>query len=251
MAVISSRQGLIDYCFRRLGEPVLEVNVDVDQVEDKVDDALQRYQEYHSDATLRSYFKHVVTDSDMTNGYIPLPASIIYVSHMFPVKNSYGSGTGMFDIEYQFFLNNVGELGNFYGDMSYLYQMEQYLSMIDMQLNGSPQVRFSRRQNKLYIFGDLNDGDISVGDYLVIEVYQIVDPESNTSVYNDMWIKDYTTALIKEQWGLNMMKFDGMLLPGGVTVNGRQMYDDAQTEIEALKESIRTEQEMPVDFFVG
>lgn len=251
MASPNSRQSLIDYCLRRLGEPVIEINVDSGQIEDKVDDALQKYQEFHSDATIRTYIKHLVTSTDVQNKYIPISSDIIYVSKVFPVSTTYGSAGNMFDIRYQMFLNNMGDFINFAGDLSYLYQMEQYLSMIDQQLHGHPQVTYSRHQDRLYIYGDFNDGDLKEGDYVVAEIYQIVDPESNTSIYNDMFIKDYTTALIKLQWGLNMMKFDGMQLPGGVTVNGRQLFEDATAEIEKLEEKLRLEQELPVDFFVG
>jgi hypothetical protein len=120
-----------------------------------------------------------------------------------------------------------------------------------MKLNGHPQVQFARRQNRLYIFGDFADGDIKEGDYLVAEVYQTIDPETHTSVYNDKWLKEYATALIKQQWGQNLIKFEGMQLPGGVTLNGRQIFDDASNEIEKLRESIRMEHELPPDFFVG
>jgi hypothetical protein len=251
MATITTRQDLIDYCLRKLGDPVLEINVSDDQIEDKVDDALQKYQEFHSDATIRTYMKHQVTSADVTNKYIPISSDIIFVSKVFPVSTTYGSSGNLFDIRYQMFLNNMGDFINWAGDLSYLYQMEQYLSMIDQQLHGHPQVTFSRHQDRLYIYGDFNDGDLKEGDYVVAEIYQIVDPETHTSVYNDMFIKDYTTQLIKQQWGMNMSKFEGMQLPGGVTVNGRQMYDDATAEIEKLEEKLRLEQELPVDFFVG
>ena len=251
MAVLSSRQDLIDYCLRKLGDPVIEVNVADEQLEDKVDDALQKYQEFHSDATLRTYIIHQVTSDDVANQYIPISSSIIFVSKVFPVSTTFGSVGNFFDIRYQMFLNNMADFVNFAGDLNYLYQMEQYMSLIDQQLHGQPQVSFSRHQNRLYIYGDFNDGDLKAGDYVVAEIYQIVDPETHTSVYNDMFMKEYTTALIKQQWGLNMSKFEGMQLPGGVTINGRQLYDDAVTEIEKLEEKLRLEQELPVDFFVG
>ena len=148
-------------------------------------------------------------------------------------------------------LNDMASLIHFAGDLAYYEQMQQYLSLLDMKLNGHPQVQFSRRENRLYIFGDWADGDIKAGDYLVAEVYQILDPNSTTSIYNDMWLKEYTTALIKQQWGQNLIKFEGMQLPGGVIINGRQLYDDATSELERLRESIRLEHEMPADFFVG
>jgi hypothetical protein len=148
-------------------------------------------------------------------------------------------------------LNDIADLQNFAGDLAYYEQMQQYLSLLDMKLNGTPQVQFSRRQNRLYIFGDFADGDIQAGEYIIAEVYQIVDPDTHTSVYNDMWLKEYTTSLIKQQWGQNLIKFEGMQLPGGVTLNGRQIYDDASGEIAQLRENIRLEHELPADFFVG
>ena len=148
-------------------------------------------------------------------------------------------------------LNDIADLQNFAGDLAYYDQMQQYLSLLDMKLNGMPQVNFSRRQGRLYIHGDFEDKDIKEGDYIVVEALQIVDPNTHTSVYNDMFIKDYTTALFKLQWGANLIKFEGMQLPGGVTINGRQLYEDAMADIEKLQERIRLEQELPVDFFIG
>ena len=251
MAIISSRQQLIDYCMRRLGEPVIEVNVDEDQVEDKIDDTLQIYREFHSDATVRTYLKHLVTTDDVTNQYITLANNIIFVSKMFPVAGGIVGGSGMFDIKYQMMLNNIHDLMNFAGDLAYYEQMQQYLSTLDMKLNGTPQVQFSRRQNRLYIFGDFIDGDIQAGDYIVAEVYTEVSDVDHTSIFNDMFVKEYTTALIKQQWGQNLIKFEGMQLPGGVILNGRQIYDDATAEIATLRENIRLEHEFPPDFFVG
>ena len=224
MASPNSRQTLINYCLRRLGEPVVEINVDEDQIEDKVDDAIQMYREFHSDATYRTYLKHQITSDDVTNGYIPISSDILYVSHLFPINKTFGA-SGMFNIKYQMMLNSMSDFMNFSGGMSYYYQMSQYLDFVDMILSGTPQTTFSRRQDRLYIWGEWASGinNIEVGDYLFAEVYQVIDPNSHTSVYNDMFLKNYTTSLIKQQWGLNMSKFEGMQLPGGVTVNGRQI----------------------------
>jgi len=251
MANPSSRQGLIDYCLRQLGDPVVEINVDEDQIEDRVDEAIQYYREYHSDATVRTYLKHLVDADDVTNEYIELDSDIIFVSKLFPLSSNFNSGRNFFDIKYQMMLNDMASLIHFAGDLAYYEQMQQYLSLLDMKLNGHPQVQWSRRQNRLYIFGDFADNDIKAGDYIIAEVYSVIDPETHTSVYNDMWLKEYTTALIKRQWGQNLIKFEGMQLPGGVMLNGRQIYDDANTEIERLRESIRLEHELPVDWFVG
>jgi len=251
MANPTSRATLIEYCKRRLGDPVIEINVDEDQLEDRVDEALQYYQEYHSDATIRTYLKHLITASDVSNEYITLSNDIIFVSKLFPISSSFNSSYNFFDIKYQMMLNDIADLQNFAGDLAYYEQMQQYLSLLDMKLNGTPQVQFSRKQNRLYIFGDFADEDIKAGEYIIAEVYSIVDPETYTSIYNDMWLKEYTTSLIKQQWGQNLIKFEGMQLPGGVTLNGRQIYDDATGEIERLRENLRLEHELPPDFFVG
>ncbi len=251
MAVPSSRETLIDYCKRRLGDPVIEINVDEDQIEDRVDEALQYYQEYHSDATQRTYLKHLITGTDVTNEYISLASNIIFVSKLFPISSSFNSSFNFFDIKYQMMLNDIADLQNFAGDLSYYEQMQQYLSLLDMKLNGTPQVSFSRMQNRLYIFGDFGDKDIKAGEYVIAEVYTTIDPDTHTTIYNDKWLKEYTTALIKQQWGTNLVKFEGMQLPGGVTLNGRQIFDDASNEIEKLRENLRLEHELPIDFQVG
>tara|TARA_Y100001937_G_scaffold114234_1_gene163761 strand:+ start:5284 stop:6039 length:756 start_codon:yes stop_codon:yes gene_type:complete len=251
MANPTSRATLIDYCKRRLGDPVIEINVDEDQLEDRVDEALQYYQEYHSDATLRTYLKHQVTATDVSNEFITLSSNIIFVSKLFPISSSFNSSFNFFDIKYQMMLNDIADLQNFAGDLAYYEQMQQYLSLLDVKLNGHPQVQFQRKQNRLYIFGDFADNDIKEGEFIVAEVYEIVDPSTHTSIFNDMWVKEYTTALIKQQWGSNLLKFEGMQLPGGVVLNGRQIFDDATTDIDKLRETIRMEHEMPPDFFVG
>jgi hypothetical protein len=248
---VDSREQLIEYCLRNLGAPVIEINVDPDQVEDRVDEALQFYQEYHSDATVKTYFKHLVTETDKQNEWIPIPSSIIFLSKLFPVSSSSGNSMSFFDVKYQMRLNDIANLQHFAGDLLYYEQMQQHLSMLDMKLSGSPQVEFARRQGRLYIFGDFGDGDIMPGDYLVAEAFQIINPEEHTSIYNDKFIKKYTSALLKKQWGTNLMKFEGMQLPGGVTLNGRLIFEDAIQEIEKLETEMRLSAEMPPDFFVG
>lgn len=248
---VRTREQLKDYCLRKLGYPVIEINVDDDQVEDRVDEALQFYQEFHSDATVRTYYKHLITATDVTNQYITLPESIIYVARMFPISASYSNSMNFFDVKYQIMLNDIANLQNFAGDIAYYDQLQQYLSLIDIKLHGTPQVQFARRQNRLYIFGDLVDKDIQEGDYVMLEVYQAVDPDQFSFVYDDRFLKKYATALIKRQWGANLIKFEGMQLPGGVMLNGRQIFDDATQEIDKIEEDMRLEYELPPDFFVG
>lgn len=251
MANPSTRQDLIDYSLRRLGDPVIEINVDPDQLEDRVDEALQYWQEYHSDATYRTYVSHLVGDSDVTNEYVTVSNDVIYVSRMFRISSSFNTSFSFFDIKYQMMLNDIADMQNFAGDLAYYDQLNQYLSLLDMKLNGEPQTTYSRKMNRLYLHGDFNDKDVQAGDYIVYEAFKTVDSSAHTKVWNDMWLKEYTTALIKQQWGSNLIKFEGMQLPGGVTLNGRQIFEDALQEIEKLREKIRMDFEMPADFFVG
>jgi hypothetical protein len=263
MAVIGSRQQLIDYCLRRLGEPVIEVNVDEDQIEDKIDDALQVYREFHSDATFRTYYQHQMTEDDIANRYVTIPPRVIYVTKMFPVSASFVGSTNMFSFDYQFALSDFHNLADGgAGGLAYYEQMRQYAELIDMKINGLPIISFSRRQDRVYLWSDIEDGQLTAGSHVCFECYEVVPtPEAIASdplnrgdvstIYNDMFIKDYTTALIKEQWGMNMSKFEGMQLPGGVTINGRQTLEDARGELEVLRERLRLEQEEPPIFLVG
>lgn len=251
MANPNSRTTLIDYCKRRLGDPVIEINVDEDQVEDRIDEAIQYYQEFHSDATKRGYLKHLMTATDITNKYIDVSSNIQFISRIFRVSSSFNNSGNMFDIKYQMALNDIWDLTKFAGDMAYYEQLQQYLSTLDMKLNGMPIIDYVRRENRVYIHGSIEDQDIKQNDYIVLETYETIDANTHTSIYNDMWLKLYATALIKLQWGMNLIKFEGMQLPGGVIVNGRQIFDDAQAEIQELQEKIRLEHEMPADFFVG
>lgn len=251
MANPTSRETLLDYCKRRLGDPVIEINVDEDQLEDRLDEALQVFQEYHSEATFRTYVSYQITADDVTNKYVTVDSSVLFISRMFAIDATFGSSINFFDIKYQMMLNDIADMHNYVGDLAYYEQMQQYLSLLDMKLNGTPQIEYARKQDRLYIFGEFADGDLKAGDYIVYEAYKIVDPETFTKIYNDMWLKEFTTALIKQQWGANLIKFEGMQLPGGVTLNGRQIYDDATQDLERLRERLRLDHEVPIDFFVG
>jgi len=249
MASPTSRQTLIDYCLRRLGSPVIEINVDTDQVEDRVDDAVALYREYHDDATVRIFLKHQVTQTDIDNGYIPISADIPFIRRVLPLNPTY-SNVNMFDIRYQLMLNSLGDFMQFAGGMSYYYQLEQYLDFLDNLLTGQPITTFSRNQNRLYLHGNFEDKDVLKDQYIIAECFQLVD-DTTYNIWDDIFLRDYTTQCIKQQWGANLIKFEGMQLPGGVTMNGRQLYDDATAEMQRLEEKLRLEHEMPVDFFMG
>ena len=251
MANPATRDQLIDYCKSRLGDTVIEINIDEDQQEDRVDEAIQYYQEYHSDATHRAYVSHELTASDITNKFIAVPSDVHFVSRVFPLISSATSSKNLFNLRYQMHLSELTDMSQFAGDIAYYEQIQQYLSLLDMKLNGHTMVDFARRQGRIYLFGHIEDLDIKAGDFIVYEYFSTVDPDTHTSIYNDLWLKEYTTALFKLQWGTNLIKFEGMQLPGGVILNGRQLYDDGTGEIQDLRERIRLEFEMPTDFFVG
>ena len=249
MANPTSRQGLIDYALRRLGAPVIEINVDEDQIEDRIDDALQFYQEYHSDATMRIYLKHELTAQDITNRYISLNDNILYVKRIFPFVGD-SSNINMFSVKYQMHMNDLYDL-SYIGDLLYYEMVQQYMSLLDMKLNGQSEFsRFNRHMNELHLDIDW-ESDVKAGDYVIVECMRIVDPSTYTDVYNDMFIKQYATALIKQQWGANLIKFEGMQMPGGVTINARQIFEDANLELEKIREQMQLNYEMPPDFYVG
>jgi len=248
---ITSRDELIDYIKRRVGEFVIEIHVEEQQMEDRVDEALAYWREFHSDAVHRTYIKHQMTAADISNEYITLQSDALHVIKMFSVGSSTSSARNFFDIKYQMHLNDIADIHTYIGDLAYYEQMQQYLSLLDQRLTGSPQVNFARRQNRLYIRGDIEDKDIQEGDYIVLEAYVYIDETTFNQVWEDIWLKEYAVALVKRQWGSNRMKFEGMQLPGGVQINGRQIYEDAVNEIAQLRERIRLEYELPADFFVG
>lgn len=319
MANPTSRATLIDYCKRRLGFPVIDINVDDDQVEDRIDDALQFYQDYHYDAVQKVYLKHKVSTDDVNREYIDMTQasgvatvtsgsatvtgqgtnfaaefvagvtditingetkkvlsitdkglmtmnsvysstangvpitveqaadSIIGVTRIFPLSST-NATVNMFDLRYQLRLHELYD----FTSTSYVNFVltQQHLRTLDMLFSGEQPVRFNRHQNRLYI--DFQWGtDILAGEYLVIEAYKIIDPNSYTDVYNDRWVKMYSTALIKKQWGMNLKKFGGIQLPGGVQLNGQQIYDEADAEIQKLEQEMQDKYELPAEFILG
>jgi hypothetical protein len=249
MAKPNSRQTLIDYCLRALGEPVIEINVDEDQVGDRIDEALQFYQFYHDDAIEKVYLAHEVTADDITNGYIPINDLVTDVVRILPLRETVSS-TDMFDIRYQIHLNDIYALG-FMGSLTEYVMAQQWLSLLDLVVDSDEKhVNFERHMDRLTIHMDWSE-EVEVGDNILVECYRIIDPDTHTDVYNDYFLKRYATALIKRQWGQNLIKFEGMVMPGGVTFNGRQLFDDANEEIKELTEEARLNWEKPVDFMTG
>jgi hypothetical protein len=249
MAKPTTRQQLKDYSLRQLGAPVIEINVDDSQTEDCVDDALQLFAEYHFDGVETAYLKHQITDADVTNGYLSMDdidSNVITVTKMFQIATN---SINMFDVSYQLALNDF--FGTFTpGSIADYSVTKSHLEMLNDILDPEKNVRFSRVTNKLY--GDFDwSKDVNVGDYLVLEVYRILDPETYKEIYNDRLLKKYVTALIKRQWGNNLSKFSGVQLPGGVEFNGQKILDEAREEINNIEETVQDRYELPPDFMVG
>jgi hypothetical protein len=246
MGIPASKEQLKEWCLRQLGFPVIEINVDDDQVDDRVDEALQYFQQFHYDGVERWYLKHQITQDNINNGWIPITENIIGVTRIFPISAS-NATVNMFDLRYQLRLHELYDFTST-SYVNYVLTM-QHIRTLDMLFSGEQPIRFNRHTDKLYI--DWNAGMMNVGEYLVIEGYIIVDPDSYNDVYNDMMLKRLATAYIKRQWGNNMKKFGGMQLPGGITMNGQQIYEEANQEIATLEEQIRNTYEEPPQFILG
>lgn len=247
MANPSSRQELIDYCLRKLGHPVIEINVDEDQIEDRIDEAFSFYREYHYDAVELVYLKHQVTSADISNQYLTLVDAIVGVTKVFPFTNR-TTGMNIFDIRYQILINDLYSLMS--TDLIYYSMVRQHLELINQLLVGQRPIRFNRHMNRLFIDMSWTE-DVKENDFLIIECYRILDPNTYTDVYNDRILKKYAAALIKRQWGMNLKKFSGVQLPGGVMLNGQIIYDEAEEEIKEIEDTVRNTYELPVDMFVG
>ena len=277
MAQPASRSELINYCKRQLGAPVLEINIADEQVDDLVDDALQYFHERHFDGVVQTYLKYKITQEDIDRGrgtnsvgivtttadttivgtattfsytensnYIQVPPSVIGINKIFRFDNSTISG-GMFSLKYQLFLNDL----YFFNSMEMLsYAMTKtYLSDIDFLLNTEKQIRFNQRQDRLYL--DVDWGNVQKDEYIVLDCWRLLDPNDFTRVYNDSFLKKYLTALMKRQWGQNLIKFQGVKLPGGIELNGRQIYDDAEKDLEIIREQMSNTYELPPLDMIG
>jgi len=282
MAQPSSRQELIDYCKRRLGAPVLEINVADEQIEDLVDDAVQFFQERHFDGVAQVYLKYQITQEDIDRGrspagespesgvststetvnivgtattftykensnFLQVPSSIIGVQKVYHFDGSNTTTNNMFSVKYQLFLNDIYYWGS--TEILTYAMLKTYLEDINFLLTTEKQIRFNQRQDRLYL--DIDWGSVSVGDYLVIDCYRALNPNDYSRVWNDSFLKIYITSLIKKQWGQNLIKFNGVKLPGGVELNGRQIYDDAQKEIDDLMEKMSNTYELPPLDMIG
>ena len=280
MAKPTTRQELKDYCLRQLGAPVLEVNVDDDQVDDLVDDALQLFNERHFDGVERMYLKYKLTQDDIDRGkadpatgvgivtttatstdsgsgtftstwyensnFLQVPDSVIGVEKIFKFDSSTIS-SGMFSVKYQLFLNDIYQFNSI--DLLQYSMVKTYLEDIDFLLTTDKQIRFNKRQDRLYL--DIDWASETADTYIVLDCYRALDPTNYAGVYNDSFLKKYLTALIKRQWGQNLIKFRGVKLPGGIEFNGREIYDDGQRDLDDIKERMASEYELPPLDLIG
>jgi len=244
---VTSRQTLIDYCLRALGEPVIEINIDDQQVEDRVDDAIEYFRLYHYDGIEKVYLKHQITQQDIDNQYFEVNDLIYGVTRVFPVASGTSTSKSIFDLQYQLRLNDLYDLSS--TSILYYTQVMSHLALLDLTLNGQPLYRFNRLNNRLYIDTDWQN-KMAIGSYILVECYRALDPASAPKLYNENWLKHYTTALIKRQWATNLKKFSGMQLPGGVTIDGDKLYLEAQAEIKELEDDIMNKS-APLSFSMG
>jgi hypothetical protein len=276
MAQPSTRQGLIDYCKRQLGAPVLQINIDDTQVGDVIDDAIQYYQEWHYDGVERMYLKHQITADDVARflssneehsttdpdqatwenrkNFIEVPDHVIGVSKVFGVSSNWVRND-LFGLSNQYFLMDVFSFssgfafGNF--DMTNYFMIRQYFETLDMVVNTGALVeyRFNKRQDRLFIDIDVNR--LTEGNYILIECHRALNPDEFTQIYNDSFVKKYATALMKKQWGMNLIKYNSVQLPGGITLNGRQIYEDALAELAQLEADMPTKYTLPPMDMIG
>ena len=247
MAVPTSRATFKEYCLRKLGKPVIEINVDDDQIDDRIDECIRYYWDYHFDGTEKTYYKQAVTDQIKSDKYITLPENIIGAIRVFQIGDPSVRASDMFNIRYQIALNDLYQLTTV--SLLPYYMAMQHLGTITELLVGQQPIRYNRHTNKLHV--DMDWTKIDVGQFLLIEAYEIIDPDIYTDAWSDRWLQEYTTQKIKYQWGSNLTKFSGMVLPGGVQFNGEKILDDAEKAIEKLEQEMISSYSLPVADMIG
>jgi hypothetical protein len=271
MAQPNSRDELLEYCLRSLGAPISEINIDEEQLNDRLDDALQYFQERHFDGIQRVFLKHkllkeetniiknnpVYENSYSATGittaiieeaqnFIPLPDTVVSVNSVFK-SDATSISSGMFSVKYQIFLNDLYTMGSL--DLLNYSMTKTYLEDISRIITPDVQLRFNKKNHRLYL--DIDWSQMSSNHYIIIDCYRIVSPSEFPKIYNDYWLKKYLTATIKKQWAQNLSKFNNVQLLGGVTMNGEKLYSDAERELEAIEKQLRDEYELPPLGLIG
>jgi hypothetical protein len=244
---ITSRQQFKEYILRRLGSPVIDINVDDEQIEDRIDDALLKYRDYHFDGMEHVYYPHQLTQTNINNRYITLPNDFVGVTRVFDINDSYGA-MNMFNIRYQLHLNELFNVSSV-SIAPYVVAM-RHIEFLEEVFVGKKPIRFNRNMNKLQI--DMSwDDDTQVGQFIMIEGYREVNPEEYPDVWEEPWLKQYATQLVKRQWGEHLKLYEGMNLPGGITFNGQKIWDEAQEEIQRLEDTVINDYSLPVTDMIG
>lgn len=257
MPAVTDRRTFKEYCLRRLGFPVIEINVDDDQIEDRIDDALQYWQDYHFDGLQKIYYVRMLTSGDIQQKYLDMSQvrdssnnhlDVVGVTRIFPIYDSLAT-FNMFDLRYQLRLN---ELYDFTSASYVNYNLTmQHLRSLELMFSGETPIRFQRHMQKLFIEWSWGTSQAPQGMVVVAECYANIDPSVYNRVWNDRWMKEYTTALIKRTWGNNLKKFSGLQLPGGVTMNGDKIYEEAVGEIEKLETEMQSEYGAPLEWYLN
>ncbi len=246
MSVPTTRQEFAEYCLRKLGKPVIEINVDDDQVDDRIDEALRWYWDYHFDGSEKVYYKHILTQEDRDRRGILLPDNIIGAVSIFDMGAAIGTNN-LFNIRYQIALNDLYTLTSV--SMIPYYMAMSHIQFLEQMLVGKQPIRYNRNNNILYL--DMDWDRFEAGIYVIVEAYQVVDPDVYTKAWGDRWLARYTEALIKQQWGQNLKKFEGMKLPGGLSFNGQKIYDEATEERKELEQEMIFTYSLPATDMIG
>jgi hypothetical protein len=247
MANPTNREEFKEYCLRKLGAPVIEINVSDEQVEDRIDEAISFFRDYHYDGSQLVYLKHQLTQEELDQGWIPVPSRLLGVTRIFDLGASISTGAGMFNVSYQFVLNNLEDIVKY--DVTNYYMAMQHLEFIQEILVGKPMIRYNRHVDKLFI--DIRKNILKPGSFVIVEAYDIIDGDVYADFWRDRWLQNYSATLIKEQWGFNLTKFEGMQLVGGVTFNGAQILADAREERLRLEEQAMNSLQPLIHNFVG
>lgn len=232
MAQPTTRDEFKDYILRKLGQPVIQINVSDEQVEDRIDEAVSFWRDYHYNGSQLVYLKHEITEDDKENGYITLPDGLLGIQGVFRFNSNVATGQGMFNVTYQFVLNNLHDLTSY--NLQNYYMTLQHIEFMQEILVGRAPIRYNKHVNKLYI--DVDKDTWVVGNYIVIEAYDVIDPASYPDVWGDRWLQNYSAVLVKENWGSNLTKFNNMQLVGGVSFNGEQILAEAREERQRMEE---------------
>jgi hypothetical protein len=232
MAQPDTRQEFADYVLRKIGAPVIEINVSEDQIEDRIDEGVSFWRDYHYNGSQLIYIKHQITQEDKDNGYVQVPSTILGISKVFDLSTSISTGSGIFNVNYQFVLTNIQDITSY--NMQHYYMTMQNLEFLQEILVGRPLIRYNRHVNRVHI--DADKSNLTVGEYIIIEAYDVIDPNTYSDVWSDRWLQNYCSALIREQWGLNLTKFSNMMLVGGVMFNGEQILAEARADRERMEE---------------